>query len=255
MKRTFITIFLIFSTLFSGDFGDRVAFPVKKVEGDLLYINRYDFKVGESGYVIRWFDSEHAAIVASVVVKENKGDDTVLTFKPYEGLKNDAFPVAKLSPRVGDEVLIRSNYKRALLIAPNLELYQKITASYSDTNWIHPDLFASELIKSGTNRPTKKDFRNFCTTYAVGIVYFVNGTRGEARDCHSFALLHTDYITGLAPKNERMKPFFSRIGNIEAGWLSFLNSDTGDFYQYYHSLLSHPDEPKEGGLLDWFLEF
>lgn len=255
MKKIFITIFLIFSIACSDDFGSRAAFPVKKVDGDMLYTNKYDFKEGESGYVIRWFDSEHAAIVASVIVKEIKGDDTLFIFKPYRGLHNDAFPTAELSPRVGDEVFVRSNYKRALLISPNLELYQKLTTAYKDTNWIHPDLFASELVKSGTNRPTKKDFRNFCNAYAVGVVYFINGTKGEVRDCHTFTVLHTDYITGLAPKNERMRPFFSRIGDIEAGWLSFLNSDTGDFYQYYHDLLSRPDAPEDGGLLDWLPEF
>jgi len=257
MKKIFFTVLFTVYSLFASDFGDRAALPVQKVDGDRAYTQSYNFQVGESGYIIRWFDANHAAIVAATVVQKIDGDSAELVFKPYTGLKNSAFPTAELTPKVGDTVLIRSNYNRAVLIAPNQELYQQITDIYKNTIWIHPDIFASELVKNGTNRPNRKDFRNFCNAYAVGVVYFINGTKGELRDCNSFSLLNTDYITGLAPKNERMKPFFSRIGNIDAGWLEFLSSDTGDFYQYYNDLLSgkYVEADEEGSIFDWLPDF
>lgn len=255
-KVIFLIVFIFMGFLSADDFGSRFAYPVQKVENDHVYINYTVLEKGESGYILRWFDPDHAAIVARVAVEGVENNETKLIFKPFNGVKNDAFPTAELTPKRGDEVLLRDHYDRALLIAPSQELYRKIVDTYKNTNWTHPDLFASELVKHGTIRPTRNDFRDFCNAYAVGLVYFINGTRGELRDCMSFAVLKTDYISGLAPKNERMKPFFSRIGNIDAGWLDFLNSDIGDFYSYYRYLLDKKEDTNEQkSLLDSIMDF
>jgi hypothetical protein len=253
MIRALGLLFGLYLTLFANPntpFGESFALPVIKTDGQFVYMNAADLKVGESGTIIRWFDQNHAAIVAKAVVVEIKDGEAKLLYRAYDALKNDAFPIAILEPKRGDEIHMRSFNTRALLVAPDQEMYQKLTKQYDTIDWIHPDIFLSELVKDGTNKPDKDDFRDFCNAYSVGVVYFVNGTKGEARDCSSFTVLKSDYISGLVAQDKRMKPFYSRIGNVGAGWLSFLNADVGDFYAYYRNLLETKESDKEKSILE-----
>ncbi|MFP4331969.1 MAG: plasminogen-binding N-terminal domain-containing protein [Campylobacterales bacterium] len=253
MIRAFGLLFGLYLTLFansSAPFGEAFALPVSKKDGQFVYMNAADLKIGETGSIIRWFDTNHSAVVAKAVVVDIDDGEAKLLYRKYDALKNDAFPTAVLEPKRGDEVHMRSFNKRALLVAPDQEMYQKLTKTYDTIDWIHPDIFVSEIIKEGTIRPDRDDFRDFCSAYSVGVVYFVNGTKGEARDCSSFEILKSDYISGLVAKDKRMKPLYSRIGNIEAGWLSFLNNDIGDFYTYYRNLLETKEVDRKKSILE-----
>ena len=128
---------------------------------------------------------------------------------------------------------------RAFLIAPTQEIYEKINAAYPDVTWLHPDLFAAYLMDIGHTAPVKGDFRQICLQYATGVVYLVNLNEGQVLDCQTFSVLKKDYITGRAPIQERVLPFYSRIGDVNSNWFSYIINDvkTQDYYLYFDALL------------------
>lgn len=223
-------------------FGNKIAVPIVQMDADsehYAYVPAFDLRVGESGEIIRWFDRSHSAIVARAAVIEVKEGKAKIAFERFKTLDQKAFPNPELTPRKNDEVIFRTFYDRAFLIAPNQELYQKIKDAYPEMTWQHPDLFASYLLDNGTHAPNTEDFRKICDAYSAGIIYIVNLNEGQARDCQTFGLLKKDYITGRVAVEDRMKPFFSRLGSIEQSWFNFIIGGVAveDYYLYYDALL------------------
>lgn len=236
----FLVLFNVFS--YASPFGNKLIVPIVELDEDFrhyAYVPAFDLKVGESGEIVRWFTKEHSAIVARVAVVEIKDNRAKIAFEPFEGLEQGAFPAPILYPKKNDEVIFRAFNDRAFLVAPSQEIYEKIKAVYPDVTWLHPDLLAAYLMDVGHTSPVKGDFRRVCTQYAAGIVYLVNLNEGQALDCQTFKPVKKDYITGRAPINERMLPFFSRIGSDNQAWFSYLINDvtTQDYYLYFDALL------------------
>ncbi|PKT75260.1 plasminogen-binding N-terminal domain-containing protein [Helicobacter winghamensis] len=236
----FLVLFNVFS--YASPFGNKLIVPIAELDEDFrhyAYVPAFDLKVGESGEIVRWFTKEHSAIVARAAVVEIKDNRAKIAFEPFEGLEQGAFPAPILYPKKNDEVIFRAFNDRAFLVAPSQEIYEKIKAVYPDVTWLHPDLLATYLMDVGHTSPVKGDFRRVCTQYAAGIVYLVNLNEGQALDCQTFKPVKKDYITGRAPINERMLPFFSRIGSDNQAWFSYLINDvtTQDYYLYFDALL------------------
>ncbi|EEO26369.1 plasminogen-binding N-terminal domain-containing protein [Helicobacter winghamensis] len=236
----FLVLFNVFS--YASPFGNKLIVPIVELDEDFrhyAYVPAFDLKVGESGEIVRWFTKEHSAIVARAAVVEIKDNRAKIAFEPFEGLEQGAFPAPILYPKKNDEVIFRAFNDRAFLVAPSQEIYEKIKAVYPDVTWLHPDLLAAYLMDVGHTSPVKGDFRRVCTQYAAGIVYLVNLNEGQALDCQTFKPVKKDYITGRAPINERMLPFFSRIGSDNQAWFSYLINDvtTQDYYLYFDALL------------------
>lgn len=242
LKYCFLVLVCSFF-LEASPFGKKLIVPIasldEKDSKHYAYVPAFDLKVGESGEVVRWLDKDNATIVAKVAVVAIKDGFAKIAFEPFVGLEQKAFPTPILYPKKNDEVIFRSFNDRAFLIAPSQEIYEKIKDSYPEINWLHPDLVAAYLMDVGHTAPVKGDFRKICTQYATGVVYVVNLNEGQALDCQTFSLLKSDYISGRAAIEDRMLPFFSRIGNTNAEWFSYLINDerTQDYYVYFDALL------------------
>ncbi len=260
----YYVFFCFFSTLlFSSPFGNKIIVPIVEMDKDskhYAYVPAFDLRVGESGEIIRWFDREHSGIVAKAAVIEIQENLAKIAFEPFEGLEQSAFPTPILMPQKNDEVIFRSFNDRALLIAPTQDIYEKIKAVYPEITWLHPDLFAAYLMDVGHTAPVKGDFRKICAQYAVGIVYMVNLNEGQALDCQTFSVVKKDYITGRAPIEERMLPFFSRIGSNNQEWFSYLFNDvkTQDYYVYFDALVKGEIRDEDatffGRITNYFLD-
>lgn len=240
--KLFICILFFSSIAFASPFGNKLIVPIIELDADsehFAYVPAFDLKVGESGEIIRWFDKEHSGIVAMAAVVEVKDNRAKIAFEPFVGLEQSAFPTPLLKPQKNDEVVFRSFNDRAFLIAPTQDIYEKVRNAYPDVTWLHPDLFAAYLMDIGHTAPVKGDFRKICAQYATGVVYIVNLNEGQALDCQTFSLIKKDYITGRAPIEERMLPFFSRIGSTNQEWFFYLINDkrTQDYYIYFDALL------------------
>ncbi|MDE5591441.1 MAG: plasminogen-binding N-terminal domain-containing protein [Helicobacter sp.] len=239
-----VTLMIVFANIaiFASPFGEKVVVPILEMDEDskhYAYIPAFNLKVGESGDIIRWFDKEHSGIVAKAAVVEIIGDRAKIAFEPFEGFKQKAFPTPVLMPMKDDEVIFRAFNDRAFLIAPSQDLYDRIQAVYPDITWIHPDLFAAYLMEVGHTAPVKADFRQICLQFATGVVYIVNLNEGQVLDCQTFSLIRRDYITGMVAQEDQVLPFYSRIGNANQNWFSYIVNDekTKDYYVYFEALL------------------
>ncbi len=233
---------LALSLLQASSFGERLTLPILEVsaqEKHTAYIPALDLKVGESGEILRELAGGHSVIIARAQVVEIKEGRAKITFEKLDSLAQNYFPEPELTPQKEDKTLWRTFYDRALLIAPSQELYIHVRDSYPQIRWQHPDLFVSYLLEEREHAPSREDFRHICNAYNIGILYIIASGKGEARDCQTFALLRQDPIAKDAPKEEQIRPFFSRLGNVEQSWFNavFGGAEVKDYYLYYDELL------------------
>lgn len=230
-----IFFFLLFCA-FAGAFENKISLPILEVSEQTITTPAMNLRRGESGFVLHQLDSAHAMILARAVVVAIDDNRARLALQPLELFDNPSMPTPLLTPEVGDQVILRVFYNRAFAIAPNQQVYRAVTAQYPNIEWLHPDLFAAFLANQGRAAPTMEHFREICNAYATGVVYLVRENVGELRDCQTFAILHSD---SLPSSEEQIKPFFSRLGNMERSWLGFLRRDPKitNYYHYYDSLV------------------
>jgi len=195
-------------------------------------IKDIDVPVGSSGIVIHYFDKEHSTIVARAeLIDKNK-----IEFKIFDTLKQEALPTPKILPKIGDKVILNYLYNRGLIIAPNHKTYENIIKNHNKIEWLHPDLFAAELSREKNPAPTKKNFKNFCNKYAVGIIYMAIDNKGYFVDCYSFKKVYEEPLK--MDSNEIKLPFYSRVKEIESGWFNFYGaSEVKDYTNYYINLM------------------
>lgn len=230
-----ILLFLLFCALASA-FENKISLPILEAEEQFVFTPAMNLRRGESGFVLHQLDSTHTMMLARAVVVAIEDSRAKLALRPLELFDNPSMPLPLLAPQVGDQVVLRAFYNRAFAIAPNQQIYRAITAQYPNIEWLHPDLFAAFLANQGRAAPTMEHFHEICNAYATDIVYLVRENIGELRDCRTFALLRQDRIPS---GEEQIKPFFSRLGNMERSWLGFLRRDPQmiDYYRYYNALI------------------
>ena len=139
---------------------ESVTQPIVSVDGDKATIHIDNIQVGISGFVQRDIDSEHTTIIKSDVVTAFNPQTQVATLElsEYTNLKQDALPSYKDAAHVGDKVTLAYGYSRALLIAPEEEIYHRVTKAAPALEWVHPDIFASILSTNGHPTPLRSDF-------------------------------------------------------------------------------------------------
>lgn len=240
--RVLALLFLALSLLKALPFGERLTLPILEIspqEKHVAYVPSFDLKVGESGEILRELSGAHSVVIARAQVVEIKEGRAKITLEKFGSLTQNYFPEPELAPQKEDKTRWRTFYDRALLIAPNQELYHQVHDSYPQLKWQHPDLFVSYLLEEKEHAPSHEDFRYICDAYNIGILYIIGTDKGEARDCQTFALLKRDPIAKNIPKKEQIRPFFSRLGDIEQNWFDgiFGGAEVKDYYLYYDELL------------------
>jgi len=212
--------------------------------------------VGMSGFVVQKFTDEHASILKNVIVESFDPQSKVATLKllKYNDLKHSALPRGEWDVKVGDLVVLAFGYTRAVLIAPNEEIYHKITRHTNSVQWIHPDIFVSILSMEGHPTPLKKDFEKMSMTSGVGLFFFYLEQKLFTVDARSFKVLNISDVD-LTQKSVKL-PFFSRIDEIDSFWFGEGSSELESYEPHYYSLMiehnPHNKELKE--LMKKFLE-
>lgn len=172
---------------------------------------------GLTGYVIH-----NNMIIAKAV---SIGDDNV-KYLPFKALKNDALASPKVMPKKGDKIIFGLYNKRGLIIAPNQNSYIKTQNNHPNIKWISSDLFASYF----ENKPTKENFKNFCSDIKVGIIDFILD-KEYIVDCESMTILETNDIKY---STDYKKPFFCSYDKFHN---SFFSSIPDNWINYYKSLI------------------
>jgi Plasminogen-binding protein pgbA N-terminal len=231
--RFFLLILSICFSVFAGNLSETILSVDK--ENATIKIDGVD--VGMSGFVIKHIDKEHSTILNSAVVTKYDKESKIATLSlgKYNATQQDYLPSGKWKAHVGDEVVLAFGYSRALLIAPNENVYYRITKALPTLEWVHPDIFTSIISMNGHPTPLKKDFGQMCDISAVGLLYFyINGSL-ITTDCKSMQLLQ---ITPAALDDKKVQlPFYSRITDINANWFGEGSSKLKQYDPYYYELL------------------
>lgn len=191
---------------------------------------------GISGYVIRHFSPDHSAIIAKTRVLSFHDGTASLSIEPFDELKQSSLPDGNWQPKPGDEVILASRFNRALLIAPNHQIWRTITSRMRDVQWIHPDLFAAFLSRRGHPTPLGEDMSDFCSISAAGLLYLFLDATLFTLDCSSLRLIQiTD--TPFQSSADTILPFYSRIDKIDANWFGSGSSRLTSYAPYYFELM------------------
>ena len=243
MKYIFILLLLL-----SSVYGSILKSTILSIDNEkniaTIKVDKVD--VGMSGFVVHEFAKGHSSILKNAVVESFDSASSIATLKlsKYVDLESSALPRGRWSVKVGDSVSLAFGYTRALLIAPNSDVYNKITRSAKTIQWLHPDIFASALSTNGHPTPIKEDFEKMSVTASVGLFFIYLDSKLYTLDARSFKILN---ISDLALEQTSIKlPFYSRVDEIDAAWWGEGSDELEDYEPHYYSLMiSHNSNNKK----------
>ena len=189
---------------------------------------------GTSGVVIKKIN-EGKSTVAAKAIAMGSGKEIKVRFEVFEALAQPALPRPIVRPQVGDGIVFGAFNNRATVIAKNQADYQKAVSS-DQKEWVHPDLFASILIRDRDGAPNRAKFAEFCDAYSVGQLYFPIMGRVYVADCQSMEVVK-EYALPTDQSSEFESPFFKRTGEVETGYLGMMKTSVKDYEPYYLRLI------------------
>ncbi|NLY03354.1 MAG: hypothetical protein GXZ15_00685 [Campylobacter sp.] len=229
---------LFISSMFAASFNmplyKSVLMEVNENEGYGIVLDSSNLVVGSSGVVVHTFNNGESSIIARGVVEEKKEGRAKIIFEVFGGLSQPALPIPGVLPRVGDEVVLNFLYDRALIVAPNEDIYNQIVASFPNVKFIHPDIMGAYLNSYSTPNPDRDDFRKMCAANAVGLIFIALDGKAVFADCGSFKILKEFQSSQV--QNYQV-PFYSRIYGIKPAWWKWNSSYIGDYNSHYKYLL------------------
>lgn len=232
MLRTLLSLFILTITLLNGGMlPQKVETALEKVSKKEGVVPVGNLKEGTSGIVIHSFDKNHEAIVAAAIVKRSDKESSTVEFVPFKELSQHKLPAIKVTPAIGDKLLLGYLYDRVLPIVPNAASFKKAKDSFPELTLVHPDLFAVELASERDALPHKNNFQKVCTKLHLGLVMFMYKDGTSFVDCKSWKRVGRSEVT--ATEGELVAPFFNRFGEIEPPFYDFSDYKLKDFDKFY----------------------
>ena len=201
--------------------------------------------VGMSGFIVHTIADGHSVILKNIVVTDYNENTKIasLEMSSYDALKNNALPSGNWIVQAGDIAVLAFGYTRGLLIAPNDDIYYRITKSVENLQWVHPDIFATILSFNGHPTPLREDFTEFSITTSVGLVFLYLEKKVFMVDSKSFKILS---ITDADVKQETAAlPFYTRIQEIDAAWWGEGSDELEAYEPHYYELLKEANPNNE----------
>lgn len=212
--------------------------PVLSVdnEKEQVTISVDHIDVGVSGFVVHHITPEHSSILksATVIAYDKAKKIATIQMDAFNALRNNSLPYGKWQVQAGDTVELAFGYSRALLIAPNEEIYHQISKSVR-IQWIHPDLFATVLSFAGHPTPLLSDFNSFANAASVGLLFIYLDKKVYTVDIKSFVILNITDAPFEAKKKQR--PFYTRVTKIDANWWGAGSDEMQAYAPHYYELL------------------
>ncbi len=245
MKYIFLALILVLEL-----FGDVIQAPITSINRDkdeaTIEIDKID--VGISGFIVREIAKDHSIILNNAVVSSYNKETKIATLKisEFNALSNSALPNGKWQVKTGDMAVMAFGYTRGVLIAPNEEIYYKIT-KHSKVQWVHPDIFATMLSFNGHPTPLREDFTKMSIDSSVGLVYIYLDNIVYTLDSKSFKILAT--TDAKIEQKSVSLPFYTRVPEIDANWWGEGSSELDEYEPHYYELLAEAN-PKNKKLYD-----
>lgn len=230
--------------------------------------------VGESGFIWHIYDENYASIIATATIieikssqdsiqddlqknttqektsqkanpqKQNPKDNAsqsakaIARINPISVLEQKYLPSPTNKPVAGDEVHFGTLNSLAFIIAPTLETYDSIRASYPSMQFLNSDLMVGYLFDKSKFDPKPKVLSNACAVYSVGLLFLVTKDRLSVLDCQS--LVELDSVAfDTSAVGQTIAPFFSRVQYASSGSLdsALKRKNSKQYFEYYDGLL------------------
>lgn len=234
MKRIFLFLIVAFEL-----FASVIKSPLLTYNEDegIATIKLEKADIGMSGVIVHHITPEHSSILKNIEVTAFDEKTKIATLKAssLDGLRNNALPSGKWRVKVGDTAVLAFGYNRALLVAPNENIYYRISKSVQ-IQWLHPDLFATILSFRGHPTPLKEDFTAMSNATSIGLVFLYIKQKVYTLDAKSFKILSiTD--APLVQENTVL-PFYSRVEHIDEAWWGEGSEPLKAYEPHYFKLLA-----------------
>jgi len=223
--RNFLfTLLALSSLLFSNTLPSTISTTVSTITSNGQIQLSSSVPQGMSGIVIHNYGNGLSAIThASISQGEGKAEVT-----SYEAIPHDNIPNIQTAVTKGDKVVFGSFYENAMVIAPNRDIYRKITTSYKKT-WIHPDAYALYFMKEEETKLTLESLKKFAQLNQVGLVLIVSLKNILILDPISKIFLGTIPMQ-VNPKNV-MVPFYARFKQTDISTFGFSKKSYTPYFQ------------------------
>ncbi|WP_455757468.1 plasminogen-binding N-terminal domain-containing protein [Sulfurimonas sp.] len=237
-------IFLLFIFTFTL-VASVIKTPVISVdnENELVTIKIGKIDIGVSGFIVHKLAKDTSVILKDVVVVDFDKNTEIATLemRDFEQLRQNSLPSGNWDVKVDDTVVLAFGYTRAMLIAPNEEVYYRVTKATDQVQWLHPDLFATMLSFNGHPTPLKEDFKKMSNTISVGLIFFYLDKKLFTVDAKSMTIINISDAPLV--QNSIKLPFYSRVEEIDSAWWGEGSSELDNYEPYYYELLleSNPD--------------
>lgn len=238
MQKHIILFFIFTLTVFGVGIKTPLLSIDEATQTATIKVKKID--LGMSGFIVQKLGQENASILKNTTVISYDKNTQIATLKmqEFDQLEQNALPVGKWKVKVGDIAILASGYSRALLIAPNEDIYYRITKATRGVQWIHPDIFVTILSYNGHKTPLKEDFNTVSIAGSFGLVFLYLDKNLFTLDSKSMRVLN---ISEAPLKQESVKlPFFSRLEEITTDWYHYFDSASKEipgYEEYYYSFL------------------
>lgn len=245
MKKIFLFLIIALEL-----FGAVIEVPITGVNDDAteVTIKVEKIDVGVSGFIVHEISDGHKTILKNALVKSYDKDSKMakVEISDYAALSSSALPDGKWEVKVGDMAVLAFGYTRGLLIAPNEDIYYRVTKN-SKLQWVHPDIFATLLSFNGHPTPLRSDFEQMSVDSSVGLVFMFLENRVYTLDAKSFRILAiTD---AKLEQKETNLPFYTRVPEIDANWWGEGSDELEEYEPHYYELMVKAN-PQNGELYE-----
>ena len=227
MKKTLFLLLLLNYSIFADVLPNRTTTTITSVDSDKVQVATSVPK-GTSGVVIHNYGNKLSAITHLIVMTGDKEATTL----PYPDIGETKLPNIKSGVEKGDKVIFGNFYSNVLLIAPNEESYRK-TTSRLQRNFIHPDIYAMDLILNSQKQITFSNLKAFAHKNQVGLILITTKENIMVLDPISSEYLTTLPLTKTL-NTTALSPFYARFEQVSS---NLFGSDSHQqFLEYYKGI-------------------
>ncbi len=223
-KKFLFTLLALSSILFANALPSSISTTISAVTSNGQVQLSSNVPKGMSGIVIHNYGNGLLAITKATV-SQGGGRATLL---PYKAIPHKNIPNIQTEAKVGDKVIFGNFYNNALVIAPNRDIYRKITTTYKKT-WIHPDAYAVEFMKDEETHLSLDSIKKFSQLNQIGLVLIVAQNQLLILDPISEQFLGA--IPMQVNKANAMAPFYARFEQMDTSVFGFSEKNYTPYFK------------------------
>lgn len=187
---------------------------IDNLENNQSTINVPNLIVGQSGVVIHKYGNNKNIITGIAKVVSTNEKNSVVEFKEFDGLKQDAIPNTSRTVQKGDVLALNYLYTNAMVIAPSQDVFQVVRKKFADFTFEHADMFGSYLKFNNIAKPTILDIQEYAKSKDLGTIFIVVDQKVNILDTRTLNILDNYYIT--YDDTDAQMPFYTRVTGISS---------------------------------------